>query len=149
MSFSSEPENPWSYVFLSFFRNNPAAIARDLKKRGRSELSWGNIALASFANTLFVMFLFNWRYVIFFFLPFFYLGHCFSYLNRYFRHYGADPDKPIALGRQQLRKDLQLDLFLRCLPCRASLPPEGALDKDGSLPSANRGAAETGRHAGD
>jgi hypothetical protein len=96
MSFSSEPENPWSYVFLSFFRNNPAAIARDLKKRGRSELSWGNIALASFANTLFVMFLFNWGYVIFFFLPFSYLGHCFSYLNGYFRHYGADPDNPIA-----------------------------------------------------
>jgi fatty acid desaturase len=33
-----------------------------------------------------------------FFLPFFYLGHCFSYLNGYFRHYGANPDKPIAWG---------------------------------------------------
>ena len=44
------------------------------------------------------MFLFNWRYVLFYFLPFFYLGHCFSYLNGYFRHYGADPDKPMAWG---------------------------------------------------
>jgi fatty acid desaturase len=33
-----------------------------------------------------------------FFLPFFYLGHCFSYLNGYFRHYGGNPDKPIAWG---------------------------------------------------
>jgi len=96
-SHDDEPENPWSYVFLSFFRDNPAAIARELRKRGQGELFWGNIELAAFASTLFVMFLFNWRYVIFF-LPFFYLGHCFSYLNGYFRHYGADPDKPIAWG---------------------------------------------------
>ena len=95
---NDEPENPWSYVFLSFFRDNPAAIARELRKRGRRELIWGNIELAAFATTLFIMFLLNWRYVIFFFLPFFYLGHCFSYLNGYFRHYGADPDKPIAWG---------------------------------------------------
>ena len=33
-----------------------------------------------------------------YFLPFFYLGHCFSYLNGYYRHYGANPDKPIAWG---------------------------------------------------
>jgi fatty acid desaturase len=93
-----EPENPWSYVFLSFFRDNPAAIARELRKRGKSELLWGNIELAAFATSLLVMFLLNWRYVLFFFLPFFYLGHCFSYLNGYFRHYGANPDKPIAWG---------------------------------------------------
>jgi fatty acid desaturase len=93
-----EPENPWSYVFLSFFRDNPAAIARELRKRGKQELIWGNIELAAFATTLLVMFLLNWQYVMFFFLPFFYLGHCFSYLNGYFRHYGADPDKPIAWG---------------------------------------------------
>ncbi|MDQ6656342.1 MAG: fatty acid desaturase [Verrucomicrobiota bacterium] len=93
-----EAENPWSYVFLSFFRDNPKSIANELRKRGQSELLWGNIELAAFATTLFIMFLLNWRYVIFFFLPFFYLGHCFSYLNGYFRHYGADPDKPIAWG---------------------------------------------------
>jgi fatty acid desaturase len=93
-----EAENPWSYVFLSFFRDNPAAIGRELRKRGRRELMWGNIELAAFATALLVMFLFNWRYVIFYFLPFYYLGHCFSYLNGYFRHYGANPDKPVAWG---------------------------------------------------
>src|SRR6266404_9892901 len=93
-----EAENPWGYVFLSFFRDNPAAIKRELAKRGNRELMWGNIELASFATVLFIMFLFNWRYILFFFLPFFYLGHCFSYLNGYFRHYGANPDKPIAWG---------------------------------------------------
>ncbi len=93
-----EPESPWSYVFLSFFRDDIGAIRRELRKRGKKELIWGNIELAAFATTLFVMFLFNWRYVIFYFLPFFYLGHCFSYLNGYYRHYGANPDKPIAWG---------------------------------------------------
>src|SRR6266566_1313909 len=93
-----EAENPWSYVFLSFFRDDIGAIRRELRKRNNGDLFWGNIELAAFATTLFVMFLFNWRYVIFYFLPFWYLGHCFSYLNGYYRHYGANPDKPIAWG---------------------------------------------------
>ena len=93
-----EAENPLGYVFLSFFRDNPAVIRKELSKRGNGDLTWGNIELAAFATVLFVMFLFNWRYIVFFFLPFFYLGHCFSYLNGYFRHYGANPDKPIAWG---------------------------------------------------
>jgi fatty acid desaturase len=93
-----EAENPWSYIFLSFFRDNPAAIRRELRKRGGYDLVWGNIELASVAMVLLVMCFFNWRYVLFFFLPFYYLGHCFSYLNGYFRHYGANPDKPIAWG---------------------------------------------------
>jgi fatty acid desaturase len=93
-----EAENPWSYVFLSFFRDNPAAIKRELRKRGEVEAHWGNTELAAVVLTLLIMFWFNWRYVVFYLLPFFYLGHCFSYLNGYFRHYGADPDKPIAWG---------------------------------------------------
>jgi fatty acid desaturase len=93
-----EAENPWSYVFLSFFRDNPAAIRRELRRRGNNDVVWGNIELASMAIVLLTMLFFNWRYVLFFFLPFFYLGHCFSYLNGYFRHYGANPDKPIAWG---------------------------------------------------
>jgi fatty acid desaturase len=93
-----EAENPWSYIFLSFFRDNPAAIRRELRKRGNADLLWGNIELACVGLMLLVMLFFNWRYVLFFFLPFYYLGHCFSYLNGYFRHYGADPDKPIAWG---------------------------------------------------
>jgi fatty acid desaturase len=93
-----EAENPWSYVFLSLFRGDVGAVRRELRKRNNGDLFWGNLELAAFATTLFVMFLFNWRYVIFYFLPFWYLGHCFSYLNGYYRHYGANPDKPIAWG---------------------------------------------------
>ena len=40
----------------------------------------------------------NWRYLSCISCRFWYLGHCFSYLNGYYRHYGANPDKPIAWG---------------------------------------------------
>jgi len=93
-----EAENPWRYVFLGFFRDDVGAIRRELRKRGNGDVFWGNVELAAFAVTLLTMFFFNWRYVIFYFVPFWYLGHCFSYLNGYYRHYGANPDKPIAWG---------------------------------------------------
>jgi fatty acid desaturase len=82
-----EPENPWRYVFLSFFRDDVGLIRKELRKRDNGDVTWGTIELAAFATTLFILFCFNWRYVIFFFLPFWYLGHCFSFLNGYFRHY--------------------------------------------------------------
>ena len=101
-----EAENPWSYVFLSFFRDDVGTIRKDLRKRKNGDDFWGNIELAAFATTLLVMAIIvptnpihfiNWRFMLYF-LPFWYLGHCFSYLNGYYRHYGANPDKPIAWG---------------------------------------------------
>src|SRR5881628_39145 len=62
--YDGEPENPWSYVFLSFFRDDVGAIRRDLRKRRNGDHLWGNIELAAFATTLLVMAIFNWRYVI-------------------------------------------------------------------------------------
>jgi len=31
-------------------------------------------------------------------VPFWYFGHCLSYLNGYYRHYGGNPDEPLAWG---------------------------------------------------
>lgn len=92
-----QPENVWSYTFLSFFRDNPATIRRELKKRGASEERWGSVELAAVVVTLLAMTIFNWHFTVYF-LPFMYFGHCLSYLNGYYRHYGGDPDKPIAWG---------------------------------------------------
>lgn len=50
-----EAENPWSYVFLSFFRDDVGAIKRELRKRNNGDLFWGNIELIIFAMTLLVM----------------------------------------------------------------------------------------------
>jgi fatty acid desaturase len=93
-----QAENPWTYTFLGFFRDNPAAISRELAKRGKVEMRWGKIELAAFITIMATLGLLNWRYMVFYFLPFMYLGHSLSYLNGYYRHYGGNPDKPIAWG---------------------------------------------------
>src|SRR5439155_13731231 len=51
------------------------------------------------------------------------------------------------LGRQQLRQDLQLALFLQRLPRRTSFPPESPLDENGSVPSKHRRSAKRGRRS--
>ena len=56
-----EAENAWSYTFLSFFRDNPAAIRRELAKRGTLEMRWGNAELAAFISVMILLALFNWR----------------------------------------------------------------------------------------
>jgi fatty acid desaturase len=95
---AGQAENPWSYTFLSFFRDNPAAIGRELAKRGGAEMRWGKIELATFISVMAIEALLNWRFMICYFLPFMYFGHSLSYLNGYYRHYGGNPDKPIAWG---------------------------------------------------
>ena len=92
-----EAESVWSYTFLSFFRDHPLAINRELKKRGEGDVFWGKVELWVFSLTLAVLALFNWRYIVYF-LPFMYLGHCFSYLNGYYRHFGGNTEEPIAWG---------------------------------------------------
>ncbi len=92
-----EAENVWSYTFLSFFRDHPLAINRELKKRGETEVRWGNAEIYVFSATLAILAAFNWRWIVFF-LPMMYLGHCFSYLNGYYRHFGGNPDEPAAWG---------------------------------------------------
>ena len=93
-----QAENPWSYTFLSFFRDSPGAISAELAKRGPDEVRWGKIELGVLITVMLLETVLNWRYVILFFLPFMYFGHCLSYLNGYYRHYGGNPDKPIAWG---------------------------------------------------
>ncbi len=92
-----EAENPWSYTFLSFFREVPQ-LSRELAKRGSEEAKWAKIELGTLVVILTCEFFYNWKGMILFFLPFMYLGHCLSYLNGYYRHYGGNPDKPIAWG---------------------------------------------------
>lgn len=91
------PENVWTYTFLSFFRDDPKAIYAGIKKKNPSEARWGVfeiVAMVAFFVTLGVL---NWRFIACF-LPFWYFGHCLSYLNGYFEHYAGNPDKPIAWG---------------------------------------------------
>jgi fatty acid desaturase len=92
-----EAEHALKYTFLSFFREDPKTVFNELKRKNPHEAFWGVFELASFVLTFMILGFLNWRYICFL-LPFWYFGHCLSYLNGYYRHYGGDPDEPIAWG---------------------------------------------------
>ncbi len=90
-------ENVWSYTFLSFFRDDPKAVYREVKEHDATEARWGLIEIGVVAICMIGGFALNWRFMLFF-MPFWYFGHCLSYLNGYFEHFGGNPDVPMAWG---------------------------------------------------
>ncbi len=98
-----EPENPWTYTFLSFFRDDPMPIFKELKRRKPFTAYFAVFEIASWAALCLLAFLINWKFMAFY-LPFYYFGHCLSYLNGYFLHYGGNPDEPIAWGVSSYNK---------------------------------------------
>ncbi|MFL6583432.1 MAG: fatty acid desaturase family protein [Chthoniobacterales bacterium] len=92
-----EAEHPLKYTFLSFFREDPKTVYRELKRKDPREAFWGITELALFVGTFVALGILNWHYILFL-LAFWYFGHCLSYLNGYYRHYGGNPDEPIAWG---------------------------------------------------
>lgn len=92
-----EAENPWSYVFISFFRDDPREAFNSIAKKSRREAWWGVAEIAIFVLFYATIGFLNWRFLLFF-IPFWYFGHCLSYLNGYYLHYGGNPDVPIAWG---------------------------------------------------
>ena len=92
-----EAEHPFEYTFFSFFREDPKTVFKELKRKDPREAFWGVFELASFVATFVVLGILNWHYICFL-LPFWYFGHCLSYFNGYYRHYGGNPDEPIAWG---------------------------------------------------
>ncbi len=91
------PENVWAYTFLSFFRDDPKKIYREIARKHPGEARFGVVEIVSFLAFFAAMGVLNWKFIVCF-LPFWYLGHCLSYLNGYFEHYAGDPDTPIAWG---------------------------------------------------
>ena len=98
-----EPENPWTYTFLSYFRDDPMPIFQDLKKRRPFTAYFAVFEIASWASLCLLAFFLNWKFMVFY-LPFYYFGHCLSYLNGYFLHYGGNPDVPLAWGVSSYNK---------------------------------------------
>lgn len=92
-----EAENVWSYVFLGYFRDDPKLIFNEIKKRSPFNAWFGVFEIASWVLLCIVGFILNWKFMLFY-IPFYYLGHCLSYLNGYYLHYGGNPDVPIAWG---------------------------------------------------
>ena len=88
------------YTFVSFFREDPKTVFEELKRKNPREAFWGVFELTLFVITFVILGILNWHYICFL-LPFWYFGHCLSYLNGYYRHYGGNPDEPHRLGREQ------------------------------------------------
>ena len=98
-----EAESVWSYTFLSYMRDDPFAIIRELKTRDKMEARWGVIEIIGFMSFYIAMFFVNWKFMLFF-IPFYYFGHCLSYLNGYFLHFGGDTEQAIAWGVSSYHK---------------------------------------------
>jgi fatty acid desaturase len=92
-----EAEHPLSYMFLSFFRDDPKVVFQSVWRKDKREAIWGLVEIALFLATFVTLGILNWHYIIFL-VAFWYFGHCLSYLNGYYRHYGGNPDEPIAWG---------------------------------------------------
>ena len=93
-----EAENAWTYTFLGYFRDDPKLIYRELKRRNPADARFGIFEIVSWVSLVVLGFFLNWRFMACFYLPFYYFGHCLSYLNGYYLHYGGNPDVPIAWG---------------------------------------------------
>lgn len=94
---AGRPENPWRYVFLSYFRDDLGEILRRVRARRPADARFAVIELAACILVYAGLALLDWRAVLVL-LPFYYLGHSLSSLNGYYEHFGADPDRPIAWG---------------------------------------------------
>ncbi len=97
------PENPWRYVFLSYFRDDPKTIYHSIRRKGAALARWGIFEIALFISLYIAAGIANWRFICFF-LPFYYFGHCLSYLNGYYLHFGGNPNVPLAWGVSSYHK---------------------------------------------
>ncbi|MGA2233742.1 MAG: fatty acid desaturase, partial [Tepidisphaeraceae bacterium] len=64
---------------------------------------WAYVEMGLTGLTMLTMFILSWKFLLFFML-FWYFGHCLSYLNGYFEHFGGNPDVPIAWGVSSYNK---------------------------------------------
>ena len=98
-----EAESAWTYTFFGYFRDDPKVIFNEIKRRNAFNAYWGVFEIASWVCLCILAFILNWKFMLFF-LPFYYFGHCLSYLNGYFLHYGGNPDVPLAWGVSSYHK---------------------------------------------
>jgi fatty acid desaturase len=91
-----QPEGFVRYCLVSFFRVEVGPVLRVVARHGPKEVAQTiveSIALGAFWITMAVV---NWRYLIFFYLPSYYLGWVLSYAEGYLEHFGAEPSNPYA-----------------------------------------------------
>ena len=91
-----QPEAFWKYVLVSFFRVEVGPVVRTVARHGRGQITLlvvESLVLAVFWSA---MLLVNWRYLVLFYLPSYYIGWALSYAEGYLEHYGCQPGNPYA-----------------------------------------------------
>lgn len=105
-----EAEDVWRYTFLSFFRDDVAETYQEIKKVNEADARWGQFEVAAFIGVYILVLIANWKFFLFM-VPFYYFGNCLSSLNGFYRHYGGNPDLPIAWGVSSYHKLYNLIWF--------------------------------------
>jgi fatty acid desaturase len=96
-------ENVWKFTFGSFFREEPLRVVREIARQDPAEARWAFVEMGLTGLMLIGGFFLNWKFMLFF-IPCWYFGHCMSYLNGYFEHFGGNPDVPMAWGVSSYHK---------------------------------------------
>lgn len=100
---NGQPENVWSYTFLSFFRDDLGEVHRAIAQKHPFDAKWGRFELVTFILIVIAAAIYDWRAVLFY-VPFFYLGNSLSSLNGYYEHLHSNPGVPIAWGVSSYNK---------------------------------------------
>lgn len=91
-------EPPLSYVFKQFWRDDgPFTVARAIRAKRPKEARQALQEFWAIVGVYGVLLILNWQFVLVL-APFYYLGHCLSFLIAWYEHAGAEPDEPIATG---------------------------------------------------
>ena len=92
----NHPEPFWSYCLRGFFRFELGPCFRMIWRNGRKHVLL--LAAESLVLGLFwlSMLLLDWRYLVCFYLPSYYLGWVLTYAHTYVLHYGAQPGNSYA-----------------------------------------------------
>lgn len=94
---NGQPENPWAYTFLSFFRDDPKPIYNEMRRKRPKDARWVQVEIYVTVAFYLLLAVYDWQAVLVL-LPFWYLGQALSSLNGYYEHFGGNPDLPIAWG---------------------------------------------------
>jgi fatty acid desaturase len=92
----NQPEGFIRYCLVSFFRVEVGPVLRVTARHGWGQIVQVCVESAALVGFWMAMAVVNWRYLVFFYLPSYYLGWVLSYAEGYLEHYGAQPGNPFA-----------------------------------------------------
>lgn len=93
---NGHPEGFWSYCFLSFFRVEVVPVVRTAARHGAGELAQLAVETIALGGMWAAMAIVNWKYLVIFYLPSYYIGWVLSYAEGYLEHFGGQPGNPYA-----------------------------------------------------